>query len=39
MEKREEYNEDIATYVCDKLTKRDEEIERDVLAKASSIFI
>ncbi|KAL2126832.1 hypothetical protein VTI74DRAFT_150 [Chaetomium olivicolor] len=39
VEEREEHNEDIATYVRDKLTKRDEEMERDVLAKASGVFM
>ncbi|KAK3346555.1 ankyrin repeat-containing domain protein [Lasiosphaeria hispida] len=39
VEKMEEHNDDITTYVCDKLTKQDKEIERDLLAKASGVFM
>jgi len=39
VEKREEHNEDISIYVRYHLTKRDEEIERGVLEKASGIFM
>jgi hypothetical protein len=39
VEMREEHNKDISKYIRDKLIIRDEEIEKGVLKKASSIFI
>jgi hypothetical protein len=39
VERREEHNKDISKYIRDKLIIRDEEIEKGVLKKASSIFI
>lgn len=39
VEEKEEHDEDIAIYVRDKLTKRDEEIEKGILKKASGIFM
>ena len=39
VEKREEHGGDISIYVRDKLTERDEEIEKGILDKASGIFM
>ncbi|KAH8672131.1 hypothetical protein BGZ60DRAFT_430550 [Tricladium varicosporioides] len=39
VEKKKEHDKDISIYVRDKLTERDEEIEKGILDKASGIFM
>jgi hypothetical protein len=38
-EENKEHDEDVALYIRDQLTKRDEETEKGILEKASGIFM
>ncbi|KAN0066790.1 Ankyrin repeat-containing domain protein [Elaphomyces granulatus] len=39
VEEKKEHDEDIARYVCDNLTKRDKDVEKEILEKASGVFM